>query len=313
MVKMLAMLLVFAAAAGISTYLTIHLLIRSEDVVIVPALEGKEVVYALELLSDLGLDIKVKGSQFSDSIPRHHIIFQEPEAGSEIKKGRDVRLVISRGARQVVIPNLAGLSAAQARILLEDNGLHQGKLSYVYRRKRPREEVLAQYPASGASGLRGNAVDLLVSEGSAPAYIQMMNLGGMDLGQAVSIIEKQNLAVGAMKSVRNFGVANDTVMDHTPEAGYPVLLGASVDLVVNRTRSRPAFPASPADLFRYRSPPGFLRQAVRVNLNRQAATLTMFDDFITPGNEIWLIVPRDEPGTLLLYVDDELIRTVNYP
>ena len=39
---------VFIAAAGISTYLTVHLLIRSENTVVVPDLAAKEVVYALE-------------------------------------------------------------------------------------------------------------------------------------------------------------------------------------------------------------------------------------------------------------------------
>ncbi len=306
------MLVIFAAAAGISTYLTIHLLIRSEDIVIVPDLEGKEIVYALELLSDLQLNTKVKGTEFSDSIPKHHVIFQEPEAGSEIKKGRDVRLVISKGARQVVIPNLAGLSTGQARILLEENGLSQGQLSYTYHNQRPKEEILGQYPSPGFTGLRGDTVDLLASNGPAPLQIQMMDLTNMDLGLAISIIEKYNLSVGAMKSVQNFGVANKAVMDHTPKAGFPVLVGSHVELMVNRTKSSPDSSADQASLFRYRAKPGFLRQAVRVHLNRPAATITMFDDFIKPGEEIWIVVPQDEPCTLLLYVDDELMKTETY-
>ena len=45
--------LVFLVVAGISAYLTLTLIIKSEDTVIVPDLEGKDVVYALELLTEL--------------------------------------------------------------------------------------------------------------------------------------------------------------------------------------------------------------------------------------------------------------------
>jgi serine/threonine-protein kinase len=312
-IKIVSLLLVFAAAAGISTYLTIHLLIQSEDIVIVPELEGKEIVYALELLSDLELNTKIKGSEFSNSIPKHHIISQYPEAGSEIKKGRDIRLVISKGARSVVLPNLSGLSAGQARILLEENGLRQGQLSYVHHNQRAKEEVLAQFPAPGFTGLRGDAVDILVSSGPESAQIRMVDLRGMDLSRAIATIEKHSLVLGAIKNVQKFGVANDVVIDHTPESGYPAATGSRVDLAVNRTHEGRRSGSGQAALFRYRADPGFLRQAVRVRLNRQTDAVTIFDSFIKPGEEIWLLVPLDEPCMLLLYIDDELIKTKNYP
>ncbi len=56
--------LAFIFVAGISAYLTLTLIIKSEDTVIVPDLEGKDVVYALELLTELELITKVKGSEY---------------------------------------------------------------------------------------------------------------------------------------------------------------------------------------------------------------------------------------------------------
>ena len=48
--KITLLMMVFIITAGVSTYLTIHLLIRGKDTVVVPDLEGKEIVYALEIL-----------------------------------------------------------------------------------------------------------------------------------------------------------------------------------------------------------------------------------------------------------------------
>ncbi|MCG2757790.1 MAG: PASTA domain-containing protein, partial [Desulfobacteraceae bacterium] len=70
----------------VSAYLTLTFIIKSENKVVVPDLVGKDVVLILEMLSDLGLNTKIKGSEYSDNVPKNHVIFQEPEPGSEIKK-----------------------------------------------------------------------------------------------------------------------------------------------------------------------------------------------------------------------------------
>jgi serine/threonine-protein kinase len=71
------------AAAGSGAYFTVHMLIRSEDRVVVPDLVNKDVVYALEVLSDLGLNTKIKGTEFHRSVPKHSIINQSPDPGTD--------------------------------------------------------------------------------------------------------------------------------------------------------------------------------------------------------------------------------------
>ena len=95
--KITALCLVFLLAAAASAYFTLTYIIKSEDTVIVPDLVGKDVVSALELLTDLHLNTKVSGSEYSPQFPKNHVVFQEPDAGSEIKKDRDVRIIISKG------------------------------------------------------------------------------------------------------------------------------------------------------------------------------------------------------------------------
>jgi serine/threonine-protein kinase len=120
------MLTTFIFIVGISAFFVLTLMIKSEDTVIIPKVTGKDVIYALEILSDLGLNTKVKGSEYNDNIPKNHIIFQDPEPGSEIKKGRDVKIILSKGAKEALTPNLKGLTIDQARIILEENELCPG-------------------------------------------------------------------------------------------------------------------------------------------------------------------------------------------
>lgn len=304
---------IFVAAAGISTYLTIHLLIRSEDTVVVPSLAGKEVVYALELLSDLELNIKVKGLKYNAQIPKNHVISQEPEAGSEIKKGRDVRLIISKGAQAVAFPNVKGVSLPQARIVLAENDLGVGPISYTFDLERPKDDILCQYPLAGAVGLRKTLVSLLVSAGPRPQILSMSDLEGLSLAQAVEAIEKQGLTTGAIRTIQDPSHPSGLVMAQIPQSGTPVAAGNSVDLTVNQIEKRDhQFRSEGATLFRYRADRGFLKQKIHVRLNRPTTSIELFDAFVKPGREIWLSIPHDKPATLMLYIDDELAKTEHY-
>lgn len=308
-----ALVIIFMAAAGISTYLTIHLLIRSGDTVVVPDLEGKEVVYALEVLTDLGLNTKVKGSEYNDTIARNHIIYQEPDSGTELKRGRDVRLVISKGAQTVVFPNLIGMSVPQARILLDQNSLLQSNLSYIYAEIAPKERILAQFPGPGVTGLRGDTVDMLVSDGPAPQRTAMIQLEGMSLNEATLALEEHHLLPGAVHHAEATVQPPNTVVAQSPDYGYPVSSKSLIALTISGSRDKKSLSLSgTADLFRYRVPRGFLKQSVRVRMSRPDASMDIFNDFVRPGREIWLLVPKAPSTTLFLYVDGELKRTKNY-
>jgi hypothetical protein len=65
-------------------------------------------------------------------------------------------------------------------------------------------------------------------------------------------------------------------------------------------------------LFRYRVAQGFLRQKVRVRINRADAARIICDRFVKPGEAVWLLIPRDAPTALFLYVDDELRLTRHF-
>ncbi len=93
--KISALLIVFLIITGTTAYLTLTFIIKSEDTVVVPDLLGKDVVYSLEILTDLGLNTKIKGSEYSDDFPKNHVILQDPLPGAEIKKGRDLRILLS--------------------------------------------------------------------------------------------------------------------------------------------------------------------------------------------------------------------------
>ncbi len=300
-------------AAGSGAYFTVHLLIRSEDRVVVPDLVNKDVVYALEVLSDMGLNTKIKGTEFHRTVPKHNIIDQDPAPGTEMKRGRDVRLLISKGVRWVVFPNLVGMDLPVAGIILQENDLQRKHLSYTHSRTQPKGKIVAQHPKAGNKGLRGDTLDLLISSGPPTDWLRMMDLKKMGLDDAIEMIEKHQLTVGTINQIEDHELPVDAVIRQSPTEGHPVLLGAAVELTINRPNPKViGARRGHGTLFRYRIPQGFLRQKVRVRINRADIAMDIYNDFTKPGEEIWLIIFRDAPTALFLYLDDELILTKHF-
>ena len=314
--KILLLLSATILVAGISTYFTLTFFIKLEDAVKVPDLIGKDVVYVLQTLTDLGLNTKVKGSEYSADIPANHVIFQEPFPGAEIKKDRDVRIVISKGAKTVLMPNLKGLSLSQARIILEENGLCYGNQSFTYSRTIHKEDIIAHEPSAGSKVDRGSCVDLLVSAGLRLTAYKMPDLRGQPLDETILFIESSRLRMGDIKSVFYEDTPRNTIVRQNPLPGYQVFEGSPVHLSVNR-RTGGADQAilsgiSGTGLFRYRLENGFLKRRIRVRLNIYSVSVDLFDDFLSPGEDIWFLIPRHQDATVLLYVDGELVQTEMY-
>ena len=311
--KITALAAAFFLVAGASAYLTLTYLIKSEDTVIVPDLVGKDVVSALELLTDLQLNTKVGGSEYSDQFPKNHVTFQEPDPGSEIKKDRDVRIMISKGTRNIFMPNLVALSDQQARMIMEENGISMGRLSRTSSPDTDTDHVMVQYPPAGARITRGASVNLLVSTGPRSAEIMMPDLTGLSLDDAVFRIEKAKLVLGTIEPKFQKQKQRNSVLDQEPLAGYRIIENSPVKLIINRpsgkstkgTFQRPVY----GSLLQYDIENGFLKKRIRVELEQADSSMEIFDDYVKPGRQLWIVIPRDQDAAVFIFEDDELVKT----
>ncbi|MGD8294491.1 MAG: PASTA domain-containing protein [Desulfobacterales bacterium] len=314
--KIATLLIVFSMVAGVSAYLTLTYIIKSEDSVIVPNLVGKDVVTALELLSDLQLNTKVSGSEYDRQYPKNHVIYQEPEPGSEIKKDRDIRIILSKGPKEIAMPNLITLSQRQARMIMEENDISLGHLTYTYSNRVENDHVIGQVPPAGSMIIRKSSIDLLVSLGPRPLSYLMPEIAGMSLDKSLLIIERTNLKIGEIGIRYDKHRPRNIVIDQEPPAGYQVKEGTSVNLVVNRKSGKAVGTHLQHSLFgsllQYRVTDGFLKKRIRVELESGGSFAEIFDDFLQPGGDLWILVPRDRDTTAFIFEDDKLVQTRLY-
>ena len=311
--KITAMVLIFTGLVGASAYLTLTVLIKGEDTVVVPDLAGRDVVYALEVLSDLGLHIKVIESDFSDRIPKHHVISQDKPPGTEIKKGREIRITLSKGPRHIPMPNVGGLSAVQARIILEENTICVAGMARIHHRSGKKDTVIAQSPTAGTIVRRGACAALLTSLGPRPKVYIMPSFAGEILEAVVRKTDLAGLAIGNLRYAQTGTSPENTIRHQSPKAGWPITAGKTIELVINR-RGKPAEEdsmrrASAGRLFRYRAPDGFLKRRIRLRMNGYGVSEYIIDRYFKPGEELLFVIPKKARASLFLYEDGQLIRT----
>ncbi|MBW2662206.1 MAG: PASTA domain-containing protein [Deltaproteobacteria bacterium] len=301
---------------GAIAYITLTVIIKSKKIVVVPDLAKKSVVYSLEILTDLGLNAKIKGFEYSDTVPLNTVIHQEPDPGTEIKFGRDVRLIISKGAKTIITPDLKELSVQQARITLEENGLLQGKISKTYSNNIKKGEIIAQFTSPDTLVKQGSTVDLLVSMGARPTSYKMIDLKGLFLEDAILLIERNNLLLGEIKYSSHKDKPEKVVVMQEPLSGQRILKKTYVNIEINRKidnkNHQYLFDVKPVSLFRYRLKNGFLKKHILARLISSGFSTDLFDNYVKPGEEVWLFIPENNDSTFLLYENDELIKAENF-
>ena len=296
--------LVFLTALGISAHLTAMFLIKGQPEVEVPDLTGRGAVEALKTLSDLGLNLKVQAIDYSETIPKDHIISQDPPPGSRLKQKRKVMVVLSQGSATIPLPDLKGLSLEQARTILEHSRLELGTVSYMYGwgTEKDRDRILAQVPEPLQPTPIGTKVDLLLSRGPRQIHLIMPDLTGQPYSLALFSLERAGLALGRLETDLRPDWPAETVVVQDPPPGNRVAPGTLVRLTVNREPDQ-----DPAEysfhILEHDLPFGLLRRQVRIRVAIGSYLWDIHDQWHQPGERVLAVVLSKGPPRAQVFED----------
>ncbi len=203
----------------------------SPDTVQVPNLSG---LTPAEAEAELGqADLVLGGSinEFNDAIAAGQVIESNPAAGTEVAPGWAVVLIVSDGPVLVEVPNLTGLTPAEAEAELAQAGLVFGGSSNEFSDAITAGHVIHSDPAAGVEVVPGSVVVLLVSDG--PVMVQVPNLTGLTSAAAGGELVLAGLEVGGSTLAFSDNEAVGQVIESNPAAGTEVVPGTVVALVIS--------------------------------------------------------------------------------
>jgi serine/threonine-protein kinase len=198
----------------------------------VPALVGKSVLDATQIVGDLGLPLRVdENRRADDKVPSGRIMQQDPAPGLPARRGRTIRVWLSSGPRTATIPLLVGQTERTADIRLEQDGIEIGSVSEFRSPDYPADTVVAQDPPPSS---RAPKIALLVNRGEAAASFVMPDVIGMDGERAAQVLRMRGFRVAIVGSQPYPGVPAGTVVRQQPSGGFQVAPSDAISLEVSR-------------------------------------------------------------------------------
>ena len=160
---LMAILVVMAGAA----YLFLSVTKPREATV--PALLGKTLVEARQILSERKLKLKVATQAYNDHFPPETIFATVPAAGEKVKEGATVVVSLSLGPRLVAVPDVRNLTEERARAALSEVGFKKVTVAArEHSTEVPSGTVIRQIPQGGLEIDPSQPVQLVLSLGPEP-------------------------------------------------------------------------------------------------------------------------------------------------
>jgi eukaryotic-like serine/threonine-protein kinase len=195
----------------------------------VPGLIGLTYPEAVDALNEVGLEPR-RIDVFSER-PPGQVTNQNPREGQRVDEGTEVEVRVSRGVRQVEVPDVLGQSESSARGELESAGLE------VAVTEAPSDTtseglVSAQSPGPGTGVDVGATVQITISTG--PELVSVPDVIGADNLSAKATIRDAGLRPSVVSQDVTDPNEDRIVLDQDPGAGTQATPGSTVTLVVGR-------------------------------------------------------------------------------
>lgn len=198
----------------------------SNSTVDVPNVVGKQLSVATRLLEERHL--RVSSSEVTNSdVPAGQVISQSPEPGESVKEQRMVHLVVSKGAGDITIPDLQGMSFDQAREKLKALGLSIGKISYENDPSKDDGVVLSQGLQAGGKASKGATIDITINQ-TKTTTVEIPNIVGMTIKEAKEALGNLGLSIGKISGSNEDSAIVTAV---SPAPGSSVKRDESITLV----------------------------------------------------------------------------------
>jgi serine/threonine-protein kinase len=287
-------------------------LIPSSATVTVPSFVGQTLSDANAEVNRLKLSSAAVDHTISDRYPKGVVIMQRPNAGDQVRQGRQISFVISDGILARLMPDLRYQSLREVQLDLSRTHLAMGKISYAKSDIIPDGHVIAQQPMPLTSVQEGDTVTLTVSSGG-KASLRVPDFVGLTIDQARQLAANAGVKLGQVvwtplgKNGPQHGlVARQQPPPDAKIASYdPVALQVSAGpnesgYILHQVHVLVSVP-QPGD-------PGDNAQVdVRLAMTDATGTYDLYHAFAQPGQKLDFTVTSVGTSVLDMYVNNTLV------
>jgi serine/threonine-protein kinase len=230
-VKLLIIIIALFLALGLAIdWIVMPIYTKHGEAVEVPNVISMRYEEAKRRLEAEGFAIIQSDERFDEKYPIGYVVEQNPRPNANVKGGRRIYVVVSRGGRRVLMPQLVERSQRDAVLLLEKNNLKLGEINYDYSNEYPEGVIIDQsVPANAEVGV-GTVVNITICSGKEPSEFTVPFVEGRTFDDAVRLIHQAGLSVGQITYKIVEDLLPETVISQSLEANIVVEKGTKIDL-----------------------------------------------------------------------------------
>lgn len=174
------------------------------------------------------------------TVPRDHIVRQNPKARSKIKIGgfSSLELFVSTGVETVVIPEIAGRRQGVLLVALRDEFGLKVEQKFEYHETLQVDEVIRLEPPAGTEVEKGGSVLMVVSLGKEQQTVSMPDLSNLDRKSAEAKLAEFKLSAGTI-TPSDTPLAGALLTAQSVRPGDLVPEGTVVDLTFEQVQVEP--------------------------------------------------------------------------
>jgi beta-lactam-binding protein with PASTA domain/serine/threonine protein kinase len=153
----------------------------------VPTLKGKTVDEAQDALADTTLVYGTSDERWSDTVDEGIVIATKPAAGTTLRPGAVVDLVVSKGPKPVTLKDWVDKDADDALAWMDKKGIDGSVESHEFSDTVEEGNVISMDPTAGSTLHRGDEVSLVVSKG--PELVEVPSVRAQGVESATETLE----------------------------------------------------------------------------------------------------------------------------
>ncbi len=226
-------IIIIAAAAVVVIAAILGVLLHGGKDIEVPDLTGKTVEEAEEILDEAGLKLAEGNEVYSDEYEEGLIVSQSPKAGMEVKKGKTIKVNISKGTGTVEVPSVIGYTTSEAKETLEAQGFRLGSVKEEESSQTP-GTIISQDPNPGTQAESGATVNVVIAKEVEVKTVAVPGLLGKSIDSAEKALNKVGLNLGNINYEYNDDYPEGQIIAQQYSSGTEVNEGTSVDITVSR-------------------------------------------------------------------------------
>lgn len=280
-----------------------------------PNVEGIEMFSAFNILQKEGMTLQIESHIFPE-YELGTVIVQEPKAGTKVKRGRSVSLVVNMTPSAVVfMPDLTGKDYNDAMEIITNEimtivpDLKISDYASSYRRNISNNTVVSQVPLVGEPVIINSEIILTVNKVESGNTVKLENLVGNDAFSSIKDLEEMNIVVNVKSvDVTDVSMYGKVVEQSISEGQYLIKTLHGITLTVandldNDTRIRE---------FRYNvSNDRTENTLMSITLDDNNGRTTLFNNKVRAAQNIRLNYSLKGTGVITVFFDDTPFETIN--